>query len=84
MNIVGHKLPPDAGLEEVKLWIAEHDGRIDAWWEAQHEWNARMEKWSADVSKEIANLWKKVALPVALASMFATAITVLVAQKLLS
>lgn len=31
-------------LEELKLWAAAHDGRINAWWDAQHSWNRRMDK----------------------------------------
>lgn len=27
-------------LDDVKAWIAGHDGRINAWWEAQHNLNA--------------------------------------------
>lgn len=30
-------------LDDVRAWIAEHDGRINAWWESQHQWNAREE-----------------------------------------
>ncbi len=30
-------------LEDVKAWIAEHDGRIDAYWKAQHRLNDRTE-----------------------------------------
>lgn len=26
-------------VEDVILWVAEHDGRIDAYWEAQHKLN---------------------------------------------
>jgi len=28
---------------ECERWRAEHDGRINAWWEAQHRWNADVE-----------------------------------------
>ena len=30
-------------LDDVKQWIAEHDGRIDAYWEAQHCYKKRIE-----------------------------------------
>ena len=26
-------------LEDAKLWAAEHDGRIYAWWDTQHKFN---------------------------------------------
>jgi hypothetical protein len=35
-------------VEDCAAWIYEHDGRIDAWWEAQRDHNARA---SATVSK---------------------------------
>jgi hypothetical protein len=28
-------------LEDIAAWVYEHDGRIEAWWEAQREHNAR-------------------------------------------
>ena len=28
-------------IEDCAAWIYEHDGRIDAWWEAQRDFNAR-------------------------------------------
>lgn len=31
-------------LEDVKQWIAAHDGKIDAYWEAQHKWNDDKER----------------------------------------
>jgi len=33
----------EAKVAAMQLWVAEHDGRIEAWWEAQREWNAKME-----------------------------------------
>ena len=30
-------------LDDVKTWIADHDGRIDAFWDAQHSWNDKQE-----------------------------------------
>ena len=30
-------------IDDVKAWIAEHDGRIDAWWYSQHKLNEKME-----------------------------------------
>lgn len=48
-------------LEEVSLWIAEHDGRIEAWWEAQHKWNAVVEGEIASLQQTVHNLEKRVA-----------------------
>ncbi len=30
-------------VAKLERWAAEHDGRINAWWEAQHQWNAKAE-----------------------------------------
>ncbi len=30
-------------LRKVEAWIPKHDGRIDAWWAAQHKWNPEIE-----------------------------------------
>ncbi len=35
--------PPIETVNDMKLWIAAHDARIDAYWEAQHRWNDKME-----------------------------------------
>ena len=41
----GHRMAVRPGslktIEDVAAWIYEHDGRIDAWWEAQRDHNAR-------------------------------------------
>jgi len=31
-------------LDDVKAWIAHHDGRIDALWDSQKGWNATVER----------------------------------------
>ena len=31
-------------MDDIKTWIADHDGRIDAWWEAQHALNDELEE----------------------------------------
>ena len=36
--------PIPTDVQGVLLWIAEHDGRIDAWWEEQKRWNRDFEK----------------------------------------
>ena len=35
-------MPKD--IQGILFWIAEHDGRIDAWWGQQHRWNHEFEK----------------------------------------
>lgn len=30
-------------VEDVKLWIAEHDGRINAYWDQQRQFNAEVQ-----------------------------------------
>jgi len=47
-------------LDEVKLWIAEHDGRINAYWETQHTWNERVDSRHQDLYSRISALEKKV------------------------
>ena len=34
----------EAEAHKCHRWQAEHDGRIDAWWEAQHTFNPRLEE----------------------------------------
>ena len=36
--------PAPKDLDDVKLWIADHDARIDAWWQEQKTWNVKFEK----------------------------------------
>ncbi len=44
MTDVREPRPVPSDLQAVLLWIAEHDGRIDAWWEQQKDWNRSFEK----------------------------------------
>ena len=48
-------------LEDVKHWIYDHDGRIDAWWEAQHEWNAKKEILDASFEKRLSAVERRMA-----------------------
>lgn len=41
---LGRTQPVPQDLQAVLLWIAEHDGRIEAWWDQQHRWNLSFEK----------------------------------------
>jgi len=30
-------------VDDIRLWITDHDARIDVWWHDQHEWNKSTE-----------------------------------------
>ena len=41
----GHSARPiPTDVQGITVWIAEHDGRIDAWWDEQKRWNLAFEK----------------------------------------
>lgn len=41
-------------------WEAEHDGRINAWWEAQHDWNGKIEKWQHTIGARMSAIERKI------------------------
>ena len=43
-------------LSDVKLWIAEHDGRINAWWVTQHRWNDKQEERIKELTAALTQL----------------------------
>ena len=47
-------------LEDVIVWVIDHDSRIDVWWEQQHVWNARMEQKMDRISLRLTALEKRV------------------------
>jgi hypothetical protein len=51
-------------LDDVSAWIYEHDGRIEAWWDAQRDHNARatasVNTCQLTMQKKIEGLGKKV------------------------
>lgn len=47
-------------LDDVKTWIADHDGRIDAYWRAQHLWNDKQEILSLRLNDRMTALERKV------------------------
>ncbi len=47
-------------LNDMKVWIADHDGRIDAYWEAQHIWNKKIEIEFKDFGLRISSCEKKI------------------------
>ena len=55
----------DTQLDHIK-WIAEHDGRINAWWEAQHKWNGETDQQLKELADVLGALrlsfWKLLAV----------------------
>jgi hypothetical protein len=51
-------------IEKIAAWIYEHDARIDAWWEAQRDFNARATATTSECQKqmrlEIASINSKI------------------------
>jgi hypothetical protein len=47
-------------LEDVKVWIAEHDGRIDAWWDAQHQWNTSHHESHGAIHSRLASIERRI------------------------
>ena len=53
--------PTITSLDDVKTWIAEHDGRIDAYWDAQFRLNSKMEDKLAEVNVRLNAVEKRIA-----------------------
>jgi len=47
-------------LDDVREWIAEHDGRIDAYWKAQFKLNDRNEEKMGAISHRLTIVERKV------------------------
>ena len=47
-------------LHDVKMWIAEHDGRIEAWWDAQREHNRECDAQLLSLERRFTALEKRV------------------------
>lgn len=47
-------------LDDVKMWIARHAGRSDAYWKEQHRWNDRQEQDIAHLEKRLSTLERKI------------------------
>ena len=47
-------------LDDVKAWIAEHDGRIDAYWSQQFRLNIKCEEKHALLDRRVGSLEKRV------------------------
>lgn len=48
-------------VERHSLYIAGHEGKINAYWEAQHTWNAGVDKNFTDIFKRLTALEKRIA-----------------------
>ena len=46
-------------IESIRMWIAEHDGRIEAWWVQQREWNNRMEERMETLTHRVSSVEKR-------------------------
>lgn len=69
-------------IEDIKIWIADHDGRIDAWWEQQHGWNRVMEADSRNRDTRLTALEKKVMYFSGASAAFGSVIGALIANAL--
>ena len=47
-------------LADVKTWIADHDGRIDAYWDAQHALNSDNEERFKALDTRLTSMEKRV------------------------
>jgi len=54
------KLTSVSSLEDIKVWIAEHDGRTNAYWEAQHKWDSEMASCMKELKDRLTAVEKKV------------------------
>lgn len=55
-------------LEDVKMWIAAHDGRISAYWEAQFKLNQDIKDDISNLRTRVSSLERKVIYICAIAS----------------
>lgn len=46
-------------IKDIQLWIAEHDGRINAWWEQQHRHNASVDRWRRESFERMGKVEKR-------------------------
>lgn len=69
-------------IEDIKIWIADHDGRIDAWWVQQHSWNKSMEGNTRSCETRLTALEKKVMYFSGASAAFGSVIGALIANAL--
>lgn len=56
--------------EKIWGWINSHDGRIDAWWEAQHKLNDKVELSQMVTAQRLSAVEKKIMFISGFAAMF--------------
>jgi len=71
-------------LDDVKAWINHRDGRDDAWWEAQHEWNSRVEKDMRTLERRVSVVERKMAAVAAIASTLGGFLGALIAKLVIT
>ncbi len=47
-------------VDDIRLWILEHDTRIDAFWKAQHDLNNKRDLYEQRILQRLGALEKKV------------------------
>lgn len=67
-------------LDDVKAWIYNRNGRDDAWWDAQHSWNIKVEKEMRSLGLRISTCEKKLMMIAGAASAFGGLVGGLLAQ----
>jgi hypothetical protein len=46
-------------LEQLIMWAVDHESYINVWWEAQHEWNPKLEKSVEQLTHRITALERR-------------------------
>ena len=67
-------------IDDLKTWVAAHDGRIDAWWDTQHKWNVKVERELLEMDKRLTTLEKRIILVAAVMSGIGTTIGQLIVR----
>ena len=71
-------------LEDVKIWIADHNGRIDAFWAHQHAWNEGVKKQLVSGERRLTALEKKVMYFSGAAAALGSVVGALLAKALIT
>ena len=65
-------------LDDVKVWIADHDGYITAWWQQQREWNDRVDRKISSVNTRLTSVEKRIIYVAGAASAFGSGLGYLI------
>ena len=49
-------------IDDARMWMIDHDARIDVWWEIQHKLNAKVEEEMGSLGLRISACEKKLML----------------------